>query len=164
MGPLSGVRIVEFAGLGPAPFGAMMLADLGAEIIRVDRPGGYPAPDQNLDFEQLGKFASYNRNRRTVRIPSRLRGNQGDLSPDKYRTPFFLESLDPFPGIHRSGNSGQGLGLVLHLAFQRLVPDLQKQPLDAGISFGRSGSELAGDPLRLRDNRVVVYHEIDQTG
>lgn len=68
MGPLSGVRIVEFAGLGPAPFGAMMLADLGAEIIRIDRPGGYPAPDPSLDFEQFGKFAFYNRNRRTVRL------------------------------------------------------------------------------------------------
>jgi alpha-methylacyl-CoA racemase len=68
MGPLNGVRIVEFAGLGPAPFGAMMLADLGAEIIRIDRPGGYPAPDPKLDFEQFGKFAFYNRNRRTVRL------------------------------------------------------------------------------------------------
>ncbi len=37
MGPLKGIRIVEFAGLGPAPFCAMLLADLGAEIIRIDR-------------------------------------------------------------------------------------------------------------------------------
>jgi alpha-methylacyl-CoA racemase len=38
-GPLAGVRIVEFAGLGPGPFAAMLLADLGADVIRVDRPG-----------------------------------------------------------------------------------------------------------------------------
>lgn len=38
--PLAGVRIVEMAGIGPAPFTAMLLADMGAEIIRVDRPGG----------------------------------------------------------------------------------------------------------------------------
>src|SRR3954471_11580091 len=75
MGPLQGLRIVEFAGLGPAPFGAMMLADLGAEIIRVDRPGGYPAPDPSLDFETFGKFAIYNRNRRTVRLD--LKAPQG---------------------------------------------------------------------------------------
>jgi alpha-methylacyl-CoA racemase len=68
MGPLEGVRIVEFAGLGPAPFGAMLLADLGADIIRLDRPGGYPAPHESLDFEQFGKFAIYNRNRRTIRL------------------------------------------------------------------------------------------------
>jgi alpha-methylacyl-CoA racemase len=39
MGPLQGVRVVEFAGIGPGPFGAMVLADLGAEVLRVTRPG-----------------------------------------------------------------------------------------------------------------------------
>ncbi len=37
MGPLSGVRVVEIASLAPAPFGCMVLADLGAEVLRVDR-------------------------------------------------------------------------------------------------------------------------------
>jgi len=41
-GPLSGVRIIEMAGLGPGPFAGMMLADHGAEVIRIDRPGGMP--------------------------------------------------------------------------------------------------------------------------
>lgn len=39
-GPLRGVRVVELAGLGPGPFAAMTLADLGADVIRIDRPGG----------------------------------------------------------------------------------------------------------------------------
>ncbi len=39
MGPLGGVRIVEIAGIGPGPFAAMVLGDLGAEVIRVGRPG-----------------------------------------------------------------------------------------------------------------------------
>ena len=43
-GPLAGIRIVEFAGLGPAPFAAMMLADHGAEVIRIDRPGAVLDP------------------------------------------------------------------------------------------------------------------------
>ena len=38
-GALKGIKIIEFAGLGPGPFCAMMLADHGAEIIRIDRPG-----------------------------------------------------------------------------------------------------------------------------
>jgi len=38
-GPLSGLRVAEFVGLGPAPFAAMLLSDLGAEVIRIDRPG-----------------------------------------------------------------------------------------------------------------------------
>jgi len=37
-GPLHGLRAVELAGIGPAPFAAMMLADLGADVLRIDRP------------------------------------------------------------------------------------------------------------------------------
>ncbi|WP_223778083.1 CaiB/BaiF CoA-transferase family protein [Streptomyces sp. 135] len=39
-GPLAGVRVVELAGIGPGPFAAMLMADLGADVVRVDRPGG----------------------------------------------------------------------------------------------------------------------------
>jgi alpha-methylacyl-CoA racemase len=39
-GPLDGVRVLEFAGMGPAPFAVMMLSDMGAEVVRVDRLGG----------------------------------------------------------------------------------------------------------------------------
>jgi alpha-methylacyl-CoA racemase len=41
-GPLNGVKIIEIAGLGAAPYGCMMLADMGAEVVRVDRIGGDP--------------------------------------------------------------------------------------------------------------------------
>ncbi|TDU84150.1 alpha-methylacyl-CoA racemase [Kribbella voronezhensis] len=40
MGPLRGVKVVELAGIGPAPFACMLLAELGAEVLRIDRPGG----------------------------------------------------------------------------------------------------------------------------
>lgn len=42
-GPLKGLRIIELAGIGPGPFAAMMLADHGAEVIRIERPGGWAA-------------------------------------------------------------------------------------------------------------------------
>jgi alpha-methylacyl-CoA racemase len=41
-GPLAGLRVVEVASLGPGPFAAMMLADMGAEVIRLERPAGAP--------------------------------------------------------------------------------------------------------------------------
>ncbi|HEX2072581.1 MAG TPA: CaiB/BaiF CoA-transferase family protein [Geodermatophilus sp.] len=41
-GPLTGIRVVELSGLGPGPHACMVLADLGADVIRVDRPGGGP--------------------------------------------------------------------------------------------------------------------------
>ncbi|MEZ5115241.1 MAG: CaiB/BaiF CoA-transferase family protein [Candidatus Nanopelagicales bacterium] len=42
MGPLAGLRVVELAGIGPVPFAAMLLADLGADVVRVDRPSPFP--------------------------------------------------------------------------------------------------------------------------
>ena len=43
MGPLDGIKIVEIAGIGPGPYGAMLLADLGADVIRIDRASGVNA-------------------------------------------------------------------------------------------------------------------------
>ncbi len=43
-GPLDGLKVLEFAGIGPAPFCAMLLSDLGADVVRIDRPGGGAAP------------------------------------------------------------------------------------------------------------------------
>ncbi|MBK8103610.1 MAG: CoA transferase [Cellvibrionales bacterium] len=42
MGPLNGLRVIELAGIGPTPFGAMMLADMGAEVITIERAAGIP--------------------------------------------------------------------------------------------------------------------------
>jgi len=60
-GPLRGVRVVELAGIGPGPFAAMLLADLGADVVRVDRPGGPGlgvAPEHDIT----------NRNKRSVLV------------------------------------------------------------------------------------------------
>ncbi|MFB7784660.1 CaiB/BaiF CoA transferase family protein [Streptomyces vinaceus] len=55
-GPLAGVRVVELAGIGPGPFAAMLLADLGADVVRVDRPGGGAlAVDPAYDVTNRGK-------------------------------------------------------------------------------------------------------------
>src|ERR1700681_623511 len=40
VGPLAGIKIVELTGIGPGPMCAMLLADLGATVLRIDRPGG----------------------------------------------------------------------------------------------------------------------------
>lgn len=54
-GPLSGVRVVELVGIGPGPFAAMMLADLGADVIRVDRPGGNALQTTQPDKDILSR-------------------------------------------------------------------------------------------------------------
>ena len=43
-GPLSGIKIVELAGIGPSPYACMLLADAGAEIIRLERSSGGASP------------------------------------------------------------------------------------------------------------------------
>ena len=52
-GPLSGYRIVEIAGIGPGPFAAMMLADMGAEVFRVDRAQSVRGPAPEAPFFDL---------------------------------------------------------------------------------------------------------------
>ena len=57
-GPLSGLKVLEFAGIGPGPFAAMMLADLGAEVLRVERPGAPPLfGEQSADVVGRGRPA-----------------------------------------------------------------------------------------------------------
>lgn len=63
MGPLHGLRIIELAGIGPAPFAAMLLADLGATVIRIDRP----VPTQ-LGIERPLKFNLLLRNRQQIAV------------------------------------------------------------------------------------------------
>ena len=62
-GPLAGVKIVEMVGLGAAPFCAMMLADMGAEVIRVDRHGG-----NELMSAMPPRFDTMARGRRSLAI------------------------------------------------------------------------------------------------
>src|SRR5690606_6389827 len=52
-GPLKGLKVLEFAAIGPAPFCGMLLSDLGADVVRIDRKGGKP-PDRH-DVETRGR-------------------------------------------------------------------------------------------------------------
>lgn len=54
-GPLSGLRVVEIAGIGPGPFAGMMLADAGADVIRVDRPDAAPMVSGATDVVGRGR-------------------------------------------------------------------------------------------------------------
>ncbi|MGQ7937596.1 CaiB/BaiF CoA transferase family protein [Paraburkholderia sp. D1E] len=62
-GPLSGIRIVELGGVGPIPFCCMLLSDLGADIIRIDRPPGY---DGGMPGDP--RFNLLNRGRRSAAL------------------------------------------------------------------------------------------------
>ncbi len=69
-GPLAGLRIVELAGIGPGPMAAMLLADLGATVLRVDRP-----QDAGLGIPRPLRYNPLLRNRETIRVD--LKSAQG---------------------------------------------------------------------------------------
>ncbi len=54
-GPLAGVKVIELGGIGPGPHAGMMLADLGADVVRVRRPGGLTMPSEDRDLLHRGK-------------------------------------------------------------------------------------------------------------
>jgi crotonobetainyl-CoA:carnitine CoA-transferase CaiB-like acyl-CoA transferase len=59
MGVLSGIRVVEFEAIGPAPFGTMLLADMGADVIRIDRavaPGDVALRDWGFDAAAIERL------------------------------------------------------------------------------------------------------------
>ncbi|WP_309097751.1 CaiB/BaiF CoA-transferase family protein [Streptomyces sp.] len=98
-GPLTGVRVVELAGIGPGPFAAMLLADLGADVVRVDRPGG---PGLAID----PAYDVTNRNKRSVLVdlkapdgPDRVLAlaARADILVEGYR-PGVAERLGVGPG------------------------------------------------------------------
>ena len=63
MGPLAGTKIVEMAGIGPGPFCAMLLADMGADVIRIERPGEV---DRGVNFPT--RFDLLNRGKRSIAL------------------------------------------------------------------------------------------------
>ena len=59
-GPLGDLRVIELAGIGPGPFAAMMLADMGADVVRIERAGGHP--------DAWGRSPVLDRNRRSLAV------------------------------------------------------------------------------------------------
>jgi alpha-methylacyl-CoA racemase len=87
MGPLTGVKVVEIASLAPAPFGCMILADLGAEVLRVDRLGshaGITPPAGILD-----------RGRRTVAVDLKSADGVGVVRELAAAADVFVEGFRP---------------------------------------------------------------------
>jgi alpha-methylacyl-CoA racemase len=65
VGPLSGIRIIELAGIGPGPLAAMVLGDLGADVVRIDRI------NSSFVLDVAPKYAVHTRNRRSIAIDLR---------------------------------------------------------------------------------------------
>lgn len=86
-GPLHGVRVLEIAGIGPGPFCGMLLADLGAEVIRVDRAGGSLSRDPRSEIAARG--------RRRIAIDLKRPGAAGVILRLVEQTDVLIEGFRP---------------------------------------------------------------------
>ncbi|MEV7072226.1 CaiB/BaiF CoA-transferase family protein [Streptomyces sp. NPDC093990] len=87
-GPLTGVRVVELAGIGPGPFAGMLLADLGADVVQVSRPGGAALSiDPGHDLT--------NRNKRSVVVDLKAPGGAARVLDLATRADILIEGNRP---------------------------------------------------------------------
>ena len=115
MGPLAGVKIVEFTGIGPAPMAAMMLADMGASVLRIDRAAaadlGLPVAEQ-YEFTRRSRAVVYLDLKQPVAVGAALKLIEGaDALIEGFR-PGVMERLGLGPDICLSLNPKLAYGRV----------------------------------------------------
>src|SRR4028119_2115317 len=86
-GPLRGVRVVEIAGIGPGPHACMLMADLGADVIRVERPAG--------GLFSAGRHDVMNRSRPSVALDLKHPEAAGIVLELVHRADVLVEGLRP---------------------------------------------------------------------
>lgn len=143
-GPLAGVRVLEIAGLGAAPYGCMMLADMGAEVVRVDRLGGSPGTPENSPLL---------RNRRSVAINLKAPAGRDLLLAMVERADVLVEAFRP--GVAERLGIGPDicLGRNARLVYARMTGWGQSGPL----------AQSAGHDLNYI-GLVGLLHQIGPTG
>jgi alpha-methylacyl-CoA racemase len=130
-GPLAGVRVVELAGIGPGPFAAMLLADLGADVVRVDRPDGAGlAIDPAYDVT--------NRNKRSVLIDLKAEDGPAAVLALAERADVLIEGYRPGVAERLGVGPGECLARNPRLVYGRMTGWGQDGPLAE-----RAGHDIA---------------------
>lgn len=130
-GPLAGVRVVELAGIGPGPFAAMLLADLGADVVRVDRPGG-----SGLSIDPA--YDLTNRNKRSVLIDLKAADGPGQVLDLVERADVLIEGYRPGVAERLGVGPRQCLARNPRLVYGRMTGWGQEGPLAQ-----RAGHDIA---------------------
>ena len=140
MGPLAGYRIVEMAGIGPAPFAAMLLADMGAEVIRVDRR---EAADLGLPGRDV-KFDVLHRGRRSIAVDVKAEAGREVVKRLAAGTDAIVEGFRP--GVMERLGLGPEvlLGINPKLVFGRMTGFGQEGPLAQAAGHDIDYIALAG--------------------
>jgi alpha-methylacyl-CoA racemase len=125
MGPLAGYRVVEMAGIGPAPFAATLLADMGAEVIRVDRR---EAADLGLPGREA-KYEVLHRGRRSVAVDVKAEAGRSVVKRLAEKADALIEGFRP--GVMERLGLGPDVLLAVNprLVFGRMTGFGQDGPL-----------------------------------
>ncbi|MCI2400240.1 CaiB/BaiF CoA-transferase family protein [Aliiroseovarius subalbicans] len=152
-GPLSDLRVVEIAGLGPTPFAAMWLADMGADVVRIERPGLKPLIPQNVDVLNRGRgFVTLDLKDGGDRTQAKALIEKADMLIEGMR-PGVMERLDLGPDTFAATNPAlvygrmTGWGQTGPLA-QSAGHDINYIALSGGL-HAIGGAEAPVPPLNL---------------
>jgi alpha-methylacyl-CoA racemase len=139
-GPLAGLRIIEMAGIGPAPFAAMLLADMGAEIIRVDRRD---AADLGLPGRET-KFEVLHRGRRSLAVDLKHERGRGVVKRLTAQADAIIEGFRP--GVMERLGLGPDDLLAVNpkLIFGRMTGFGQEGPMAQSAGHDINYISLAG--------------------
>ena len=133
MGPLQGVRVVEFAGLGPGPFCGMLLADLGADVVRIDRRGA-----RGGLIGALGSTSLLDRGKRSIALDLKDPDDLAVVRALVERADVLLEGFRPGVMERLGLGPDELLGLRPSLVYGRMTGWGQTGPLasSAGHDIG----------------------------
>lgn len=150
MGPLTGIRVVEIASLAPAPFGCMVLADLGADVLRIDRLGSSAAitpPQGPLD-----------RGRRTVAVNLKTPDGLATARRLVAEADVFVEGFRPGVAERLGLGPDELIGLNPRLIFARMTGWGQDGPLRdrAGHDINYLALSGALEPIARRGQRPLA--------
>ncbi len=145
-GPLAGVKVVELAGIGPGPHACMILADLGADVVRVDRPGGGPLGGGPHDILTRGRPSVALDLKRPEAVETVLRLVEGaDVLVEGMR-PGTAERLGLGPGACHARNE--------RLVFARMTGWGQSGPLAHSAGHDMNYISVAGALFGLGQDRA----------
>jgi alpha-methylacyl-CoA racemase len=153
VGPLEGVKMLEFSGIGPGPFAAMMLSDMGAEILRIDRSQnafGLDPENPSLDFLARGRRSIAVDLKRPEALAAVLRlVDRADALLEGFR-PGVMERLGLGPEVC--------LGRNPRLVYGRMTGWGQEGPLAQAAGHDINYIALAGalDPIGRRGEAPVA--------
>jgi alpha-methylacyl-CoA racemase len=136
-GPLSGIKVIELAGIGPAPFACMLLADLGAEVLRLERSSGTLAAI-------MGRYDVLSRGRRSVAIDLKAPGAAALSLELVTQADVLIEAFRPGVAERLGLGPEDCLGANPRLVYARMTGWGQEGPLAARVGHDIDYAAITG--------------------